>query len=803
MRENIFLKFNTQYLKIFRFVLFSILILGLACSLKLPKKKKDEVIATKPNLNKIIVLYETTASYDTLNIEVNQKINLIIDKFVDTATGEIVENSQIIKSKIKWKSSALSILNCKKTDGYSNVITGVGKGIAKITITANLKSLDYPNDITTEINFRVFSPTINKISVTPKEITIRDSTQIGFSAKAVDFNGNEVKDERLVWYSSDETTASIDSTGRATGHLIGTDKQSCFIFASIENKNGIVYSDSSLLNVVRQEIYTARIAIEPEQAIILLESDLSYKAYAYMADAKKIENAYFEWRTSISQIAEVVSIKDGKECTATGKGVGDTIISASIYNTNSLKNIDANSILKVVDSTLIDRVDILPDTEKTVMVGETLDFSAKAYDSINTFINGVPFTWFSSDEKIATISPVTGTKGAKAILQAITNGKVDITATYGGKISNSTSVAIVFKETIKYDVALLSGIPGYPGLNEGDKNTAKFNFPFAIAASSDNIIYVADTYSNQIKKVDAYGKSTYVAGSREGKASYNEGTGDTPIPVAEALFNKPAGIAVDSQGNIYIADTGNFRIRKINKTDMKVYPIAGTGQSSYFNILEGNTKPGSQANFGDIYGLVIDNDINTLYVADATYHCIYEIDLIPPYNVVLYAGAINEGNRVGYKTNGATFGEPRGLTMDASGNIYVSDSRYNCIKKIDVNGDVTIIGGNSDTTAISGFQDGKQGKLFAPCGIVYDENDDILYIADTGNNAIRKLINLSTQGGETLLTIAGQGSETSGYTDDTTGDKALFRNPSGIAILGYRIIVADTNNHVLRSIEKK
>ncbi len=786
---------------------FFILFLGLACSLN--KKKKEEIPATKPNLNKMIVLYETTASYDTLNIEVNQKINLFIDKFIDTRTGEIVKNNKINRTKIKWKSSDLSILNCKKIDGYANIITGMGKGTAKITITADLRSLDYPYNIVTEINFKVFNPTINKISVTPGEITIRDSTQVLFSAKAEDSKGIEVKNEKFMWYSSDESIASVDSTGMVTGHLPGIDKQSCFIFASIENKNGIVYSDSSLLNVVRQEIYTEEIVIEPEQALILLGSDVNYKASAYMADSKKIENAYFEWKSASLEIAVVEPMKDMREAVATGVGVGDTIISASIYRTNFLTNVSGNSKLRIVDSTSIDKVKISPDTDIARVIGETQEFSASAYDSTDTFINGVSFTWFSSDETIATITPVIGTKGVRAILQAIKNGKVEIRArACGGKISNPTSVAvvIVFLESFNYDVNLLTGQPRTPGLDTGYKSNAKFNYPFAIATASNNEMYVADTYSNQIKKVDLYGFSEYIAGSPVGKAGYKEGH------ASEALFNRPGGIAVDNRGNIYIADTGNFRIRKIS-IDMSVYLIAGNGDNNFNVPLVGYGIPGSQASFGEIYGLAVNNNTNTLYAADATNHCIYKIDLNNvyfdnSYYIDFYAGIINDAqtgvydkNWVGHRTIEAAFGEPKGLTIDASGNIYVSDSKYNCIKKIGTDNYVTFIAGNRDSTIISGFKDGNQGELNSPRGIVY--YNDILYIADTRNNAIRKLINLSSEGKEELRTIAGQGPYASGYVDDTSGDKAEFYFPAGIAILGNKTIVADTNNHVLRSITAK
>jgi hypothetical protein len=220
------------------------------------------------------------------------------------------------------------------------------------------------------------------------------------------------------------------------------------------------------------------------------------------------------------------------------------------------------------------------------------------------------------------------------------------------------SIPQVRKITPAGDVSVFAG-SGMYDYADGRVDSAHFKQGWGLTIDSKGNIYVADTYNDRIRKI-ANGYVTTVAGS--GMAGYKDGD------AAQAQFNKPYGIAVDKQGNLYVADAKNYRIRKITPAGV-VSTYAGNGTQG------SDDGPSGTAQFFVLGDMVIDNK-GILYVTDI--HRIRKIT--PDGEVSTIAGSLagfadGEGNQ-------ALFQYPTGLAIDAAGNIYVADLQNNRIRKI-------------------------------------------------------------------------------------------------------------------------
>lgn len=229
--------------------------------------------------------------------------------------------------------------------------------------------------------------------------------------------------------------------------------------------------------------------------------------------------------------------------------------------------------------------------------------------------------------------------------------------------------------------------------------------------------------------------------------------------VTDALFNFPRGIAMDAEGNIFVADFGNNRIRKISP-DGIVTTIAGNGKKDY------RDGPAPDASFNAVNGVVFDQEGN-LYVADATRIRKWIRNL----NVVTtVAGNENSGNNDGDGIN-ASFGLPYSITIDNNGNLYITDVANNNIRKVSFQGKVSTLAGSAQ-----GYADGNGIKaLFNfPGAIVFDSANAMMYLADAGNFRVR-----SVSASADVFTYAGNGNF--GYVDGRFFN-AEFKFPTGITV---------------------
>lgn len=309
----------------------------------------------------------------------------------------------------------------------------------------------------------------------------------------------------------------------------------------------------------------------------------------------------------------------------------------------------------------------------------------------------------------------------------------------------------------KYYVATLAGNHKYD-LVDGAARFASFKAPQGIVKDSLGNIFVADTLNHVIRKIDSEGNVNVFAGT--GIAGDNDGEN------LNAQFSSPTALAIDDSDNLYIADTGNNKIKKIS-FDGYVSSLVSSGLK----------KPN---------GIALDN-LGSIYISDTGNHKIKKLD--SSNNLITIAGS-NPGFKDGYGIY-AKFNNPEGLAIDYENNIYVADFANNRVRKIDTDGKVTTLAGSGAASFLDG--EAKYAQFNGPKAISID-SDKNLYISDFFNNKIRKI---STDG--EVSTLAGLGV---GGAIDGLAQKASFNQPSGLAMDNTSILLCDSKNNLVRKIYK-
>jgi uncharacterized protein (TIGR03437 family) len=319
----------------------------------------------------------------------------------------------------------------------------------------------------------------------------------------------------------------------------------------------------------------------------------------------------------------------------------------------------------------------------------------------------------------------------------------------------------------QYTITPVAGNGSAGFVDSSDPTQAQFNNPNGIAIDSKGVLYVADTANNRIRTI-TNGNVTTIAGTGTAGSTGN-GSAAT-----SALLSSPGGVSVDSSGTIYIADTGNNQIRKISGGTISL--VAGTGNASY----SGDNGAATNADLNGPTGVAIDSAGN-VYIADNVNSLIRKVDKNG--TITSYIG--------GTGPTAGKLNHPTAVCLDSAGALYVSDSNNRRIIKF-VNNVFTIIAG----TGTAGFSgDGgpaTKATLNNPAGIAFDSTGN-LYIADSNNGRIRKI----TPDG-TIFTIAGRGGAS--YSGDNgPALSAGLAFPRGVAVgANGNVYIADTQNHVIR-----
>jgi len=300
----------------------------------------------------------------------------------------------------------------------------------------------------------------------------------------------------------------------------------------------------------------------------------------------------------------------------------------------------------------------------------------------------------------------------------------------------------------------------------GTGTAASFAYPMGIALDGAGNLYVADQGNNEIRKITTTGAVSVFAGSLI--------SGNGNATTALSLFTGPTGVAVDAAGNAYVADFGNNLVRKI--TAGNVTTLAGTGKGGKVNAT------GTAASFSGPAGVAVDAAGN-VYVADFNNNLIRKITAAGV--VTTLAGSSTAGNANGTGT-AASFSGPRGVAVDAVGNVYVADANNNLIREITPAGVVTTLAGSGTKGNTDGA--GTAASFYYPSGVAVDAAGDV-FVADADNNLIRKI----TPAG-TVSSLAG-----SGYVTLTMP----FNAPIGVAVnpAGTVVYVADAYNNIIQKVQ--
>ncbi len=301
-------------------------------------------------------------------------------------------------------------------------------------------------------------------------------------------------------------------------------------------------------------------------------------------------------------------------------------------------------------------------------------------------------------------------------------------------------------------------------------SAVSFSQVYGVAIDASGNIYLADVVNQLIRKISTTGVVSTLAGN--GIRGYADGTGTS------ASFNNPLDLAVDGTGNIYVADQGNNRIRKITPAGV-VTTFAGSGVPGFAD------GTGTASMFKEPYGLTIDAAGN-LYIADTENN---RIRKITPAGVVTTIA----GSTAGYQDGPASvskFYRPMDVAVDGSGNLYVVDEANRRIRLIDVAGNVSTFAGNGSLGFINGT--GTSAAFNGAFHLSIDASGN-LYLADANNHAIRKITPAAV-----VTTIAGNGTNGSA---DGAGSSAQFFYPYGIAVDATgNIIIGDGLNYKIRKI---
>ena len=313
----------------------------------------------------------------------------------------------------------------------------------------------------------------------------------------------------------------------------------------------------------------------------------------------------------------------------------------------------------------------------------------------------------------------------------------------------------------------------------GAATNAALPTPTSVALDGSGNLYIADSQNHTIRKVDTFGNISTVAGINSALGSFS---GDN-FSAKSAHLNAPSSVAVDKAGNLFIADTFNYRIRKVTAATQNISTIAGNGTAGY----AGDGGSATSAKISAAYGIAADTHGN-VFVADAGNQVIRKIT-----NGIITTVA---GNGVfGYASDGSTatnasLAYPLGVAVDRLGNLFIADSANNMIRKVGTNGNILTVAGRW-------FNEGEPATnaCLSPIGLALDSVGNV-YVADNANHRIRKV---DTNGN--VFTVAGNGMPAfTGNGGPATN--ASVNNPWGVSVDNAgNLLIADQGNRRIRKVD--
>jgi sugar lactone lactonase YvrE len=356
-------------------------------------------------------------------------------------------------------------------------------------------------------------------------------------------------------------------------------------------------------------------------------------------------------------------------------------------------------------------------------------------------------------------------------------------------------IADSFNQRIRkviYSTGTITTIAGTGAIGTGSHNgenmaatSATLFYPYSVTTTTTGVIYIADSNNNRVRRIQTDGTISTIAGSST--ATFGGDSGQA----WDALLNYPTDVAVDSVGNIYIADTNNHRIRKIDIATNIITTVAGNGTAAY----TGNGGQATLASLNAPYGVLVDPAGN-IYIADTYNNVIRMVNTAG--NIDTIAGSYYGYAGDGGPATGAAMRYPAGIARDSAGNLYISDQFNDCIRKVTPGGIISTIAGspiNLYNPASPGPTASNAVKLNYAHGVGASPSGNV-YIADTKNSIVR-IISAATG---SVTTIAGTGTEGSAG-DNGPALSAQLNNPYGVtADASGNVYIADSYNHMVRKV---
>ncbi len=384
-------------------------------------------------------------------------------------------------------------------------------------------------------------------------------------------------------------------------------------------------------------------------------------------------------------------------------------------------------------------VDITIDKSGNIYVADKGNQIIRKIDGtgkITRFAGKIGGSYFSGDGGYATMAET----GDVEAIATDTSGQLYIADNFGG-IRTVNSSGIISS----YISRTYSGMSG-------------------VALDKRGNLYYADRSRDMVLKVSASGITSLFAGT--GGPGFNA----DGIPATNSMLNRPTGLCVDKEGNVYIADNNNYRIRKVDTFGIMT-TIAGNGIVGY----AGDGGLAVNANLNSPYDVHADTTGN-IYIADRLNNVIRKINTAGIISTV--AGSFSPGfSGDGGSATSATLSGPTGITTDLSGNLYIADNLNNRIRKVNTSGMISTFAGTNFSSLIGSKGDGGpaiSALLNYPSGIAIDSLQD-LYIADRGNYTVRKINSSGI-----ITTVAGN--NTYGYSGDNgPATSAKLQNPVSVA----------------------
>jgi len=320
---------------------------------------------------------------------------------------------------------------------------------------------------------------------------------------------------------------------------------------------------------------------------------------------------------------------------------------------------------------------------------------------------------------------------------------------------------------------------GFMGDN-GQATAAELNNPTEVAVDAIGNIYITDFANDRIRQVNTGGIIFTLAGN--GKSGY---TGDNG-QATNAELNNPAGIAVDNNGNIYIADASNNVVRKVNSSGV-ITTIAGTGTSGF----SGDGNAATAAKLSDPNSVAVDGSGN-VYISDAGND---RIRMVASGTITTVAGnGTFSFSGDGGPATAASINYPYCIALDSKGNLYIADYTNNRIRMVS-SGTITTIAGNGTPGYTGDGGLATAAEITYPIGVAVDQDSGKVYITDGANSVVR-YIDASSK----IYTYAGNGKP--GYAGDGGPATAAELNyPYGVATDKFgNLFIADEYNYVVREV---